>query len=468
MKPFISDDFLLSTPQARALYDSYAAGRPIVDYHCHLSPKDLATNRRFSNLTEIWLEGDHYKWRAMRACGEKEACCTGGASPYEKFLAFARTVPRTLRNPLYHWTHLELKRYFGIDTLLDEQSAPAIWEAANAQLAAPGMDSWGILKKFNVSMVGTTDDPCDDLAFHQRLATSACPAKVLPSFRPDKAMTLGDIAAWNAWTDRLAAASGESCASLASFECALQGRLAFFAKCGGRVTDHGLTSCPARIASPVQAAATFAKARSGRAVTADEADGFAGYLLALMGGMIADLGMVMQLHLGPMRNVNAAIMKSYGPDAGCDTVGDYRQGPGLALILGELALRGKLPKTIIYNINPADNHLFSCMCGNFFEEGVRGKMQLGSGWWFLDQERGIRAQLDALSDLGILANFVGMLTDSRSMMSYCRHEYFRRILCDVLGADMARGAVPDDLARVGAMVEDICHRNAEAYFGLNA
>jgi glucuronate isomerase len=463
---FITDDFVLSTKTARELYHGFAKNRPILDYHCHLSPKDLAANRRFNNLAEIWLEGDHYKWRAMRANGEAEIYCTGKADPYEKFLSFSRTVPKTLRNPLYHWTHLELKRYFGIDELLSEKTAPAIWEKANAALASEGMDSWGILKKFNVAMVGTTDDPCDDLAFHAKLSKSACPAKVLPTYRPDKANGVTDPAAWNKWVDALATASGKDCDTFSSFIEAMDARLDFFAAHGGKATDHGFSQCPALIATDTEAASTFEKARSRHAVSADEAEGFAGNLLAHLGEKICEKGMVMQLHVGAARNVNAVMMKNFGPDAGCDTVGDYRQGPGLIKILGEISARNKLPKTVIYNLNPADNALFAAMCGNFFEGGVPGKMQFGSGWWFLDQNFGIRAQLDSLSALGLLANFVGMLTDSRSLMSYTRHEYFRRILCDVIGSDVEKGLIPADMEALGNMVEDISHRNAERYFGL--
>ncbi|MBN1404410.1 MAG: glucuronate isomerase [Opitutales bacterium] len=467
MKPFIHDDFLLNSSAARELYHGHAEGRPIIDYHCHLSPKDLADNRRFTNLTEIWLEGDHYKWRAMRANGEPEALCSGKGAPYEKFLAFARTVPQTLRNPLHHWAHMELARYFGISELLDEKSAPAVWENANAQLASEGMDSWGILKKFNVVMIGTTDDPTDDLAHHARLAKSACPAKVLPSFRPDKAFALGDIAEWNAWTDKLEAASNKGCVTLADFLAALDSRIDHFIAHGCVVTDHGLFNCPEQIAGESEAAAIFAAARAGRPVSAAQVEAFAGHVLAFLGERYAEKGLVMQLHLGAFRNVNTGMMNSYGPDAGCDSVGDYRQGPGLVKILGELSARGKLPKTILYNLNPADNYLFACMCGNFFEEACPGKMQYGSGWWFLDQMDGMRAQIDTLSRLGLLSRFVGMLTDSRSMMSYCRHEYFRRILCNMLGEDVEKGLVPPDMAALGAMVENISHRNADAYFGVN-
>jgi glucuronate isomerase len=465
-KAFITEDFMLQTKASRRLYHDYAAGRPIVDYHCHLSPKDIAENRRFKNLTEIWLEGDHYKWRAMRANGEPEKFCTGKADPYEKFLAFARTVPNTLRNPLYHWTHLELKRYFGIDDLLDAQSAPHIWAKANECLAAPGMDAFGILKKFNVELVGTTDDPCDDLAFHKTIAKSGCTAKVAPTFRPDKAMALGDLAAWNKWVDRLGGATDIGCNTLPSFLQALDNRLDYFVANGCKATDHGHSQLPARIAGESEAAATFLAARAGRAVDANAVEGFTGFVLAHLGESIHDRGLVMQLHLGPARNVNAAMMRDYGPDAGCDTIGDYPQGAGLLCLLGELSARGKLPKTVLYNLNPADNHLFAAMCGNFFEEGISGKMQYGSGWWFLDQNFGIRAQIDALSSQGLLGNFIGMLTDSRSFMSYCRHEYFRRVLCDVIGRDMENGLIPEDFQAVGAMIEAISHKNAEKYLGL--
>ncbi|MFA5257842.1 MAG: glucuronate isomerase, partial [Opitutales bacterium] len=337
--------------------------------------------------------------------------------------------------------HIELKRYFGIDELLDEGTAPAIWERANERLAAPDMDAWGILRKFNVSLVGTTDDPSDDLAHHKKLAAGGCPARIAPSFRPDAALGVADAPAWNKWVDALGTADGRDCSTLADFLEALDARLDYFVECGALTADHGLSRCPESIAGEADAAATFADARKGLDVGGDRADAFAGHVLAHLGERYAERDMVMQLHLGAFRNVNVGMMRGYGPNSGCDTVADYRQGPGLVRILGELSAREKLPKTILYNLNPADNYLLACMCGNFFEGGVPGKMQYGSGWWFLDQADGMRWQIDALSRLGLLSRFVGMLTDSRSFMSYSRHEYFRRILCNILGEDIEKGLI---------------------------
>jgi glucuronate isomerase len=467
MKPFIHDDFLLETSAARDLYHGFAADQPIIDYHCHLSPKDLAENRRFDNLYDVWLSGDHYKWRAMRLNGESERCCTGDAEPYDKFCAYARTVPATLRNPLYHWTHLELQRYFGIDQLLDEKSAPAIWEQANAALATDELSAWGILNKFKVEMIGTTDDPTDDLKYHAQIAKSDCPAKVLPSFRPDKAFMVGESQAWNAWVDQLEAASGIDCSSLNGLLGALSSRIEFFDTLGCVASDHGIEKCPVVIASDSDASRIFQQARSQNGIVSEaEQDAFAGFLLCWLGEQYAEKGWAMQLHLGAIRNVNAAIYADYGPDAGCDSIHDIAQVKGVATILGELSARGKLPKTILYNLDPAKNYAFATMCGNFFEEGVPGKVQFGSGWWFLDQLEGMTMQLNALSNLGLLSRFIGMLTDSRSFMSYPRHEYFRRLLCNMLGDDIEKGHLPRDLGLVSPLVSQVSYTNAKSYFNV--
>ncbi len=468
MRPYIHPDFLLQTAAARTLYHEYAEGLPIVDYHCHLPPAELAENHKFRDLTEIWLEGDHYKWRAMRAIGLDEKYCTGNASPYEKFLAFAETVPQTLRNPIHHWTHLELSRYFGIEELLTPESAPRIWSQANEKLAGEELRAWGILKQFNVQLVGTTDDPSDDLAHHIALQQSACPAMIVPTFRPDKALFIEKTADWNKWVDRLAAVSARDCSTFSGFLGALAARIAFFKECGARASDHGLERCPARIGSEAEAAATFAAARAGRLPNPDAAEAFAGFVLTWLGERYAEEGWAMQLHLGAIRSVNGDILRRLGPDKGCDSIGDFTQVVPLARLLGELAARQRLPRTIVYNLNPADNHAFATMVGNFFEAGVPGKMQFGSGWWFLDQLDGMTAQLNTLSSVGLLSQFIGMLTDSRSFMSYCRHEYFRRLLCNLLGNDMERGLLPDDTEQVGALVSAVCCGNAQRYFGLEA
>ena len=464
MSAFIHDDFLLQTEFAQKLFHDYAAAEPIFDYHCHLSPKDLAENRQFKDLYEIWLAGDHYKWRAMRLDGTNERFCTGDATPYEKFMAFAKAVPNTLRNPLYHWTHLELARYFGIYDLLNETSAPAIWEKANAQLQTEDLSSWGILRKMNVSFVGTTDDPIDSLEYHAILQKSDCPATVAPTFRPDKAIMIENTAGWNQWILQLEAVIGDDIECLTDLKSALLSRINFFDSMGCRASDHGLNRCPLSISSDEEAEAAFMQARSGEQPSKDACEGFSGNLLAFLGESYAEFNWVMQLHLGAARNNNAYLFSTLGADIGCDSINDEQQIPALALLLGELSARQKLPNTILYNLNPAQNYAFATMCGNFFEAGVKHKIQFGSGWWFLDQWEGMSWQLNALSSLGLLAHFVGMLTDSRSMMSYPRHEYFRRLLCNLLGEDVQKGVIPADLDRVGKMVKNIAFTNAKTYF----
>lgn len=464
---FIHDDFLLTTPAARRLYHEFAAGQPILDYHNHLPPADIANNRRFANLFEIWLEGDHYKWRAMRSNGTPERYCTGDADPYEKFLAFARTIPHTLRNPLYHWTHLELKRYFGIDDLLDETTAPAIWEKANAMLHEDGFSTRGILDKFQVKALCTTDDPTDDLAHHRAIAESGLASRVYPTFRPDKALNVGDSAAFNAWTDALAAAADADISSFAAFKAALQARHDFFHSAGGRLSDHGLERCFATYASESEAAAIFDKARSGQAVTSAEREGFGGHLMLFFGHLDAEKGWTKQLHLGAMRNNNRRLFRQLGPDIGCDSIGDYPQAQALSAYLGRLDEDGALPRTVLYNNNPTDNFILGTMIGNFQDGEIPGKIQFGSGWWFLDQKEGMEWQLNALSNLGLLSRFVGMLTDSRSFMSFPRHEYFRRSLCNLVGRDVADGLIPDDDDLLGSMISNICFGNARDYLGLS-
>jgi glucuronate isomerase len=464
MIPYIHDNFLLQNPSAVRLFHEYAVGEPIFDYHCHLSPKDLAENRQYENLYEIWLEGDHYKWRAMRLHGTDENYCTGNASPIEKFRAFATTVPYTLRNPMYHWTHLELTRYFGIHEMLSLSTAPAIWDKANNLRSTQELSSWGILKKMNVKFIGTTDDPTDTLEYHLALKESGCPATVAPTFRPDKGIGIQNPEGWNKWIDQLSEVVGNDLDQLQSLKSALSARIDFFDEVGCRASDHGLARCPLRIADDTEASRTYQKARSGQPISFDEAEGFSGNILTFLGECYAQKGWVMQLHLGAMRNVNAGLFQEIGPDIGCDSIGDEQQLPTLAALLGELSLRQALPKTILYNLNPADNYAFATMCGNFFESGVKGKVQLGSGWWFMDQWDGMKWQINTISRLGLLSHFVGMLTDSRSMMSYPRHEYFRRLLCQLVGEDIENGTLPNDLEQIGTMVKNICFSNANRYF----
>lgn len=466
MKPFIYDHFLLQTRTARRLYHRFAEDEPICDYHCHLSPKDLAENRRFNNLFEIWLEGDHYKWRAMRSNGVPERFCTGDAEPFEKFMAWARTVPHTLRNPLYHWTHLELKRYFGINDLLDERTAKSIWERASAKLATPEFTAQGLLKRFKVKVVGTTDDPTDDLKPHALLARSTLPTKVLPTFRPDRALAIHQPEAWNAWVDKLAAAADVDIRSLDALLDALKRRHDFFSEMGARMTDHGLEQACADFCTDAEAKAIFRKARAGKPVSPKERDQFATFILLFVGRLNAQKGWVMQLHLGAQRNNNSRLLKQLGPDTGFDSVGDFPQARSLAAFLDRLDSENALPRTILYNLNPADNYAFATMLGNFQDGTIPGKLQLGSGWWFLDQKEGMEWQLNALSNLGLLSRFVGMVTDSRSFMSFPRHEYFRRVLCNLIGRDVENNELPGEEALLGPMLRNICYGNAERYLGL--
>jgi len=460
---FIHEDFLLGTKVARRLYHQYAENEPIFDYHCHISPRDIAANRQFKNVFEIWLEGDHYKWRAMRTNGVPERLITGSATPREKFKAWAATVPHTLRNPLYHWTHLELKRYFGINELLDEKSADRIWTRTSEMLATPELSTQGILKKFNVKVVCSTDDPTDNLEHHRAFANQGHPTRMLPAFRPDKALTVNQPAAFNKWVGQLAQAADVEINNFSAFLDALRKRHAFFHSQGCRLSDHGMNHCFADFCSEPVAAAIFDKARRGELVSPLEHGQFASFMMLLFGQLDAKRGWTKQLHLGALRNNNARLLKQLGPDTGFDSIGDFPQCQTLAAYLDRLDREKALPKTIIYNVNPADNYAFATMIGNFQDGSVPGKVQFGSGWWFLDQKEGMEWQLNALSNLGLLSRFVGMITDSRSFMSYCRHEYFRRVLCNLIGRDVENGELPDDEKLLGPMVRNICYANAKNY-----
>jgi len=464
---FIHDDFLLTTKTARRLYHEYAEGEPILDYHCHLPPQDVAADRRFQDLFEIWLEGDHYKWRAMRADGVDEHFCTGGASPKEKFLAWARTVPNTLRNPLYHWTHLELKRYFGIDELLNEASAERVWAQANERLKSNELSAKGILGKFHVKAVCTTDDPADDLSHHKTIAASGLATKVFPTFRPDKALNVHVPELFNAWVDRLAATGNTSIKTLAHFLDALTERHDFFHEMGGRLSDHGLCHAYGEFATEHEACVIFGRARSGHAATPQEHHKFAGYLMLFFGRLDAEKGWTKQLHLGARRNGNTRRYRELGPDTGFDSVGDWPQADGLGNYLDRMDQENALPKIVVYNLNPADDYVLATMIGNFQDGSIAGKVQFGSGWWFLDQKEAMTWQMNSLSNCGLISRFLGMLTDSRSFMSYPRHEYFRRVLCDLVGKDVETGELPDDDALVGGMVRNICYSNAKKFLGLN-
>ncbi len=463
--PFIHENFLLSTASAQRLYHEHAAPQAIIDYHCHLPPQDLAENRQFANLFEIWLEGDHYKWRALRANGVAERYVTGDATPQQKFRAWAATVPQTLRNPLYHWTHLELSRYFGITELLNEDNADRVWEQANEMLATPEFRTQGILKKFRVEVVCTTDDPADDLGHHIALAGSGIATRVLPTFRPDAALAVHRTQFFTDWLARLEAAAGVEIRTLGDLLAALEKRAEFFHAQGCRLSDHGLEACPAEPCTEADAAAIFANARAGKAVSAAEQVRYASFIMLFLGRQYASRGWTMQLHIGALRNNNTRLFRDLGPDKGFDSIGDFPQAASLSRFLDTLDTENALPRTIVYNLNPADNYAIAAMIGNFQDGTLAGKVQFGSGWWFLDQKEAMEWQMNALSNLGLLSRFVGMVTDSRSFMSYPRHEYFRRTLCNLLGNDMEAGTVPSDFDLVGQMVKNICHDNAQAYFG---
>jgi len=464
MPSFIRDDFLLHTAAARDLYHHFAEAEPIYDYHCHLPPRQILENHRFADLAEIWLGGDHYKWRALRADGVAERLITGNASPREKFDAWCATVPRTLRNPLYHWSHLELKRTFGIDTLIDSSTAPRIWEEANAKLATLRVHD--ILAANKVAVICTTDDPADSLETHEKIKKLGLATRVYPTFRPDKALAVAQPAAFNAWVEKLAGAARATISSLDDFLSALKTRHDAFHAIGGRLSDHGLEYAFAEPCTHAEAVVIFNAARSGRAATPDEHAKFASFLLLEFGRWDARRGWTKQLHLGALRSTNTRLLKQLGPDTGFDSIGDFSQAHALARYLDALDATNELPRTVIYNVNPADNYVIATMTGNFQNGTIPGKIQFGSGWWFLDQKEAMEWQISALSNNGLLSRFVGMLTDSRSFLSYTRHEYFRRVLCNLLGAEMERGELPHDRVLVGGLVRNISFANARDYFRL--
>ncbi|MBP8304637.1 MAG: glucuronate isomerase [Phycisphaerae bacterium] len=462
---FLDEDFLLQTDTARRLYHDHAASMPIYDYHCHLPVKEIAEDRRFENLTQVWLAGDHYKWRAMRTNGVDEELCTGGASDAEKFKAWARTVPYCLRNPLYHWTHLELKRYFGVSGIvLNEQTAERIYKAANKKLAGPECSVRGLLRQMNVKLVCTTDDPLDSLEHHRAIRESGFEITVHPAWRPDKAMATEDIPALNRWIDRLQDLSGMEIKDFVYYLEAIQKRHDFFHAQGCRLSDHGLERVYAEEYTPEEIDRIFTQIRKGKALKPSQAFQFKSALLYELAVMDADKGWVQQFHLGAMRNNNTRMFKRLGPDTGFDSIGDWEVARDLSRFLDRLDRDGKLAKTILYNLHPKDNEVMATMIGNFQDGSCPGKIQWGAAWWFLDQKDGMDRHLQVLSSLGLLSRFVGMLTDSRSFLSYPRHEYFRRILCNRIGQDVENGEIPADMERLGRMVQDICFHNARAYF----
>lgn len=463
---FTGPDFLLGNKYARRLYRDFAEGLPIIDYHCHLPPAQIADDVRWENIAQVWLGGDHYKWRAMRSNGVPEKYCTGDATDREKFQKWAETMPSLVRNPLYDWTHLELARYFGIaDRLLGPETADFIWRRCNERLAEPGFTSRGLMKKSGVVAVCTTDDPVDSLEHHGRIARDkSFRVKVLPTWRPDKGMAVENPKAFNEWTDRLAVAAGIGIRDFDDFMAALEKRHAFFHATGCRLSDHGLETAYSTDWKPGEIKAIFRKVRGGVRPLPAEILKFKAAMLYESGVMDHRRGWVQQFHLGALRNNNSRLFAALGPDTGFDSMGDLEIARPLAGLMDRLDRENRLARTILYNLNPRDNLLLVSLMGCFQDGSVPGKIQFGSAWWFLDNKSGMERQLDDLSQCGLLGRFIGMLTDSRSFLSYTRHEYFRRILCNMLGRDMETGAIPRDFRLVGSMVRGICFENAKAYF----
>ena len=465
MKPFMDKDFLLQTETARKLYHEEAEGLPIIDYHCHLNPREVAEDHRFANITELWLGGDHYKWRALRSNGVDEHFITGDASDWEKFEKWAETVPYCMRNPIYHWTHLELRTAFGIQKLLNPSTAREIYEECNEKLRQPEFSARGLMRRYRVEVVCTTDDPADSLEYHKQTAQSGFEIKVLPTWRPDRAMAIENPKAYRAYIEQLSQAAGCEIHSYADLLDALQKRHDYFASLGCRLSDHGLTEFYADEFTETEVDSIFRKVMDGQQPTEKELGQFRSALLLEFGRQDARAGWTQQFHYGPIRNNNSRMMQLLGPDSGFDSIGTPNTALQMARFLDRLCLEGNLPQTILYNINPADNEMLAAMIGNFQEGPVPGKIQFGSGWWFNDQKEGMERQMNTLSLLGLLSRFVGMLTDSRSFLSYPRHEYFRRTLCNLLGRDVENGELPEEeMPRIREMVRDICYWNAKRYF----
>lgn len=472
MKPFIHEDFILESSAARELFHDFAKDQPILDFHNHLPPDEIASDRRYADLQEIWLAGDHYKWRAMRANGTAERYCTGDASPREKFDAWAATVPHAMGNPLYHWTHLELSRYFGIDELFSPATADQVWEAGNAKLAEPEFSSRGLLDMMKVRALCTTDDPVDSLEHHAAIRDDeSCAVKVYPTFRPDAALRVDDASAFNEWADKLSAVSGVDCSNLKNFEDAIRSRHDFFHEMGGRISDHGLYRIFDAECSRAEAETIFDAARGGQSASEADAEKFGNYLMLYFGELDAAAGWTKQLHIGCERNNSTKRFEKLGRDVGCDSMADVSHAQALRRYLDTLEQRGALPKMIVYPLNPVDNYALATMLGNFQGgENTEGeppcRLQLGTSWWFMDCKDGMEEQMRVFANTSLFSHFVGMLTDSRSFLSFTRHEYFRRILCNRLGQDMESGDLPRDVELIGDMVQRICYGNAEKFFGL--
>jgi glucuronate isomerase len=464
MKKFLDENFLLQTKTSEILFHEHAAKMPIIDYHCHLNPREVAQNKKFDNLTQIWLYGDHYKWRAMRTNGVEEKYCTGDASDYDKFMKWAETVPYTLRNPLYHWTHLELKTVFGIDKTLNPETAKEIYDEASARLKTDEYSTRNIMRKFNVKLVCTTDDPVDTLKHHKRIRKDDFEIKVLPAWRPDKAIAVENPVTYNEYLNKLSEVTDKEIIRLTDLITVLEKRHKFFHKQGCRLSDHGLETLYSEQYTDSEIKSIFNKVRGGNSLNQTEILKFKSALLYDLAIMDFEKGWTQQFHIGALRNNNTRLFNLLGADTGFDSIGDFNIAIPLAKFLDSLDKKNKLAKTIIYNLNPADNELIATMIGNFQDGTIPGKLQFGSGWWFLDQKDGMERQMNALSNLGLLSRFVGMLTDSRSFLSYPRHEYFRRILCNLIGSDVENGLIPHDMDLLGRMVENICYNNAKDYF----
>jgi glucuronate isomerase len=463
IKPFLSDNFLLQTSAAEDLYHNYAKGLPIIDYHNHLPPEEIASNKNFSTITEVWLNGDHYKWRAMRANGIDENYITGGSSDRDKFLKWAETVPFTMRNPLYHWTHLELQRYFGISKLLSSDSANDIYEQTNEALHTSEFSVKGLLSKMNVEVVCTTDHPTDSLVYHQQESKSDSKLQMLPTFRPDKFVVI-DNPEFLTYLEKLESIIDADISTFDELMSALEGRIDYFHSVGCKLSDHGLSQLYDVHFSESNLDRILEKRKKMQALDSDEVQAFQMACLHQLAEMYHKRDWTMQFHLGAIRNNNSRLLKLVGADVGADSIGDFKQAEGLSTFLNNLDAKGKLAKTILYNLNPRDNELFATMMGNFNDGTQPGKVQWGSAWWFLDQKDGMEKQINTLSNMGLLSRFIGMLTDSRSFLSFPRHEYFRRILCNLLGNDISNGELPNDIEWIGKMVKDICYNNAKSYF----
>lgn len=466
MKKFLDENFLLETVTAQTLYHEYASKQPIIDYHCHLPPDQIAADSNFENLTQIWLYGDHYKWRAMRANGISEKYITGSATDWEKFEKWAETVPNTFRNPLYHWTHLELQRYFDIYDILSPATAKKIYDECSEKLRSPEYSVRSLIKKMNVHSIGTTDDPLDDLSHHQKIKADGFSVQVLPSFRPDKAMNADNPAELNNYILELSKISKIQISNFSDYLKALKSRHDYFAAVGCIVSDHGLEQIYCEDYTDAEIDLIFLKIISGENLSYAERLKFKSCMLYTMALWDHEKGWVQQFHLGALRNNNSRLLRELGPDTGFDSIGDFSQAQSLSRFLNKLDSGNQLAKTILYNLNPADNEMIAAMCGNFQDGTVAGKVQFGSAWWFLDQKQGMIDQINALSNMGLLSQFVGMLTDSRSFMSYPRHEYFRRILCNLIGNDVENGELPNDIECLGNMVANISYFNAKNYFNL--